>query len=262
MKREHAFTLIELLVVIAVVTVSMAILLPSLRKVRENARLIQCSSNLRQLAIVWTQYLDKNEGRFYQRKNANFWYGGLYSISETQYDDKEIRPLNSILKFPHLVTDPEVASLFRCPSDRGGTPNRFSELEVYRYWGTSYPTNHFLIGQNACKPFSEHTREFDLSLSNRITRMSISKVTVPHGRLILMGDYGWVNQWKPEPHESPELKEQAEWHRRPDSHNLAFLDGHVKFTRMKKDYYDTHDYTVVPFKDMISWISKIQIDSQ
>ncbi len=258
MKRGHAFTLIELLVVIAVIAVLLAILLPSLRAVRESARRIQCSSNLRQLAMAWTQYLDENEGRFYQGENANFWYGGLYSISETQYDDAEIRPLNSMVDFPPLITDPEAAALFRCPSDRGGTPNRFSLLQVYRYWGTSYPTNHFLIGQNACKPFSEPTKEFDLSLSDRITHMSISKVTVPHSRLLLMGDYGWVNQWKPEAHKSPELKEQAEWHRKPDSHNLAFLDGHVKFTRMQKDYYDTNDYTVVPFKDMISWIVKIQ----
>jgi len=258
MKRKHAFTLIELLVVIAVIAVLLAILLPSVRAVQENARRIQCGSNLRQLALAWIQYLDEHEGRFYQGKNANLWYGGLYSVSETEYDDPQIKPLNAFVDFPRLTTDPEAASLFRCPSDRGGTPNRFYSLEVYLYWGTSYPTNHFLIGQNAFSPFSEHTFKFDQRLSDRITHMSTSKVTVQHSKLLLMGDYGWFNQWKPEEHKSPELKELAEWHRKPDSYNLAFLDGHVKFTRVQKGFYDTDDYTVVPFQDMIPWINEIQ----
>ena len=77
-------------------------------------------------------------------------------------------------------------------------------------------------------------------------------------RLLLMGDYGWYNQWDPRPHSSQELKEQAEWHERMDHHNLAFMDGHVGFTKIRKGYYITESYTVVPFQELFSLAREVQ----
>jgi len=50
MKTRRAFTLIELLVVIAVIAVLMGILMPVLRKVKENARRLSYAANLSSLA--------------------------------------------------------------------------------------------------------------------------------------------------------------------------------------------------------------------
>jgi prepilin-type N-terminal cleavage/methylation domain-containing protein len=47
MKRFRGFTLIELLVVVAIISVLIAILLPSLGRVKETARRTVCASNLR-----------------------------------------------------------------------------------------------------------------------------------------------------------------------------------------------------------------------
>ena len=63
MRKNQAFTLIELLVVIAIITIIAAILFPTFAKVRENARRAVCQSNLRQLAMAFTQYTQDNDER-------------------------------------------------------------------------------------------------------------------------------------------------------------------------------------------------------
>ncbi|MBP7050785.1 MAG: prepilin-type N-terminal cleavage/methylation domain-containing protein [Phycisphaerae bacterium] len=62
MSKRKAFTLIELLVVIAVIAILMAILMPSLKIAREQARGITCLANQRTLAQAYIMYADENGG--------------------------------------------------------------------------------------------------------------------------------------------------------------------------------------------------------
>ena len=64
MKRTGGFTLIELLVVIAIIAILMAVMMPALQRVREQAREITCRSNLRQYGVAQAMYLDDNADRY------------------------------------------------------------------------------------------------------------------------------------------------------------------------------------------------------
>ncbi len=64
MKRQGSsgFTLIELLVVMAIIALLMGILMPALRKAREQGKRAVCMSNLKELMLGWIMYADENDG--------------------------------------------------------------------------------------------------------------------------------------------------------------------------------------------------------
>lgn len=84
MRNRPGFTLIELLVVVAIIAILMAILLPSLRRAREQSKAVACSSNLRQLGMMTYMYIQENDGYFpshdYGSANSSYygtdrWFG-------------------------------------------------------------------------------------------------------------------------------------------------------------------------------------------
>ena len=263
--------MIELLVVIFLIAVLLALLVPSLRKAREVTRRTVCQSNLKQIAVAWNAYLDDNEGAFYngygkspylQSAQLNYggWKGDLVLMREPS------RPLNSYFNLPPVEENESAAKIFCCPSDRGGLPGRLLYEKVYHASGTRYITNLFLIGPGSFPSFNLFyppaliTPEVTLlggKINERVPDVSIDEVANP-SRLLLIGDYGWINQWKPRPHPRSEWKELAEWHARVDSHNLAFLDGHVKFLNIRKGFWVTSEYCVLPFRELFDLAYDVQ----
>ena len=242
-----AFTLIELLVVIAVIALLLALLMPALNGARRVSRRIKCGSNLRQLAVANEMYLDDNNGKFFQRVNANATFGGWRSTNESLWVP---RPWNPYVNLELEVLEESGAKVFCCPSDKGGIVTDPYE-KVYRRFGNSYQTNWFLVGEDSYQAFSAETAEIDAQIVARLPGISRLKVYEPT-KLILVGDFGWVERWNPLVRlQNPYfdiVKKQSEWHGRPNWHNVAFLDGHVSFMEIQKGVYRCDKYRVQPFR--------------
>lgn len=106
-RRQGAFTLIELLVVVAIITILIAILMPALRRVREQSKAVACQSNLRQLGVMTYMYVQENNSYFpsHRKNSGNSWYYG-----QNRWFGEPIGML-------HISTNFGSLKLLACPSD-------------------------------------------------------------------------------------------------------------------------------------------------
>jgi prepilin-type N-terminal cleavage/methylation domain-containing protein len=109
-KKFKGFTLIELLVVISIIAILMAILIPTLKKAKEQAAQTVCKSNLRQHAIALTMYANEYNGRFLEGWNDSSevsarWLHVLYPYYGS--DDVTMCPRASRIPDKNIVTGPD-----------------------------------------------------------------------------------------------------------------------------------------------------------
>ena len=73
LRRRAGFTLVELLVVIRIIAVLIAILLPTRARARDQAKKVQCASNLRNLGQALVMYANQNKGKLPQHQATVNW---------------------------------------------------------------------------------------------------------------------------------------------------------------------------------------------
>lgn len=131
---SRAFTLVELLVVIGIIALLISILLPALNRAREQARMVKCASNERQIFMYVQMYVQDNRGVYPIPPGVNdtptsvpgypfaYWMSGSNAIGVAHFEI--INPGTPLATEGALMTyfPPSTdyrQQVFMCPDDQG-----------------------------------------------------------------------------------------------------------------------------------------------
>lgn len=203
MIRRRGFTLIELLVVIAIIALLMSILMPALRKVKEQGNMVKCLGNLKQWNMLFAIYVQENNGKFYSGQADGRDTDGFWWIA--QMKEKEQSRIDNPLWFcPKNKDTAQTAS--------GASNNKIS---IYTSWGIftgsnispdgiagSYGINGWVLGVPAQgAALSENRTRVDHWRTPQVKEAAY----VP-----LMAEALRFDLW-PQPNQGPAQSEEAAW---------------------------------------------------
>lgn len=234
-----AFTLIELLVVIAIISILAALLMPTLRRAREQANSVACLSNLRQIYTGFALYANDNDG----------------DVPYIQYWWQKLGPyLGASKTYPGAANGPRY-EIFRCPSEKGIYNNDWTAWSYPADGGRTKmfdhpwdPSSYAMSGavswiyatttklQPDRGKLGVFTRPGDVTPDD-LGYMPFSKVTDPADVLLVMDcfvwDYGWNLPFVWWQVDASPLSAQYDYSFRHQGQraNALFYDGHAASAR-------------------------------
>ncbi len=214
--KTRAFTLIELLVVIAIIAVLMAILMPSLNIARQQARSINCRSNVRTLTLAWLMYKDDNDGKLVGANtpsdNSNHWVRMPANPENSSVEEKK-----EYIKQGLLWSYVKKIDVYRCKSDR--RKNSPWHKNAYRTYSISGGLNG--LGQDGSGFGAHHILRYS----------EIKQPTTKYVFLAECDKRGYnMNSWVLNPSKPEWVDPFGIWHSK-NSNTLSWADGHVSMQR-------------------------------
>lgn len=228
--KKGGFTLIELLVVIAIIALLLSIIMPALKKAKEQAMAMGCMSNQRQASIATLTYSEENDGynipswqqmAFVTNITPEHWY----TYIKPYYGDTKKLLLCPQAKKPYVDTDNPDSVLGTATLAWFPDPRIHTENERDHFGGFGY--NNWL--------------EYDSGGDDKaILKRTSAKQPgeVPVFGDCTWADAGWVAETDPIPDEEyrddPEIAPVSWWLKRfcldrhKDAINMALMDGHVE----------------------------------
>jgi prepilin-type N-terminal cleavage/methylation domain-containing protein/prepilin-type processing-associated H-X9-DG protein len=214
-KAQSGFTLIELLVVIAIIAILSSILFPVFARARENARRSSCSSNLKQIGLGMMQYTQDYDEKFPLIWNQ--W--GVPTGTPYGWADA----LQPYLKSTQIL---------KCPSASGVTSGDPTQ------GGYSYYAYNLLLAMDSQGNFQEG-KSLAVLTQPTLTVMNIDYV----GGAGYVFDGGCGIQNACAIPAGLALNPVAKRHL--DGVNIAFCDGHVKWSKAASDTTLANVYNAV-----------------
>jgi len=210
--KTRAFTLIELLVVIAIIAVLMAIIMPSLRAVRDQAKRVHCVSNVKTLALGWFMYKDDNDGDLVPgHTNPGCW---VLAPADNSTIEQKKQAIRDGLLFPYVG---KAVDVYACPADdRDKDPSQYTFRSFSIAGGANGET---WSGYTGAKKYTD--------LKRPATRYIFVEEIDPRG-------YN-VGSWQMNPGPKTWVDPVAMWHNKQST--LGFADGHAEMHRWIDEHF-------------------------
>ena len=130
---RRGFTLIELAVVVTIIALLIAVLVPALVRVRNQAREAVCVQNLRTISLAWLMYKDDNSDNIVGGHAGRYPYDWVQS--PTGDGDPIEREKEGIRQGALFIYVGDTVDVYRCPADLRGSVSVQTAFRSYSVAG-------------------------------------------------------------------------------------------------------------------------------